>query len=975
MNDLSKQYRPFNNLKLSKFYFLLVFSTLFFIHFFNLATQVKSLEFDPEDPYLEGEVKARKENQEVMWDPVFNNPYHTLTKWDGDVKVVKTATETPNNLLLLTSRAYDAQNNLLWGHEDTWDRTYNKNFNVLGKKKYESDSTEEDPKVKWEDVSWTAEYDEKGLYRTKQLFYSAENKVKWDSNLTWFEEYYEENGKTFHNKTFFYSDSEEGNLKKKCVIKYDNRGNILHFRFYKKQGENEVDWENRNTLDFEYEKATDGKLFKKFVKKYTKDGKKVSELLEFDEKDKQLSRTKRFYNDAGEIEWVNKDTSDAVFDENNNQTKELYFAPESTSEADKKVDYQNESTCHYFYDQEGLNDGFFNRKRHYTLEDDQLKVDWAHKNTYDWEYNEDNSPKRKKFFNADGSVNWQFVANSKECTFDFKWIYENGEVVNFSIVPVPEEYHAAEDELQNYKLEAYKLVQEEDVVKVVNKLMNDEKFQIKLQESGLQEALQEIVKVLLDEEVNNLVVAPVKKLFKEKATLFVLDEVENYHTKASEKGKPKDTDLVVKLLDEEVNKFFNEEDQEKVKEKLSPFKRKVNSSEKLPKTVKELVKETISEVKKVQKEELDTDEMTEKFSEAVKKLLSNTTDELLLQNDRDKQVFKGQIEELNTKEKLPKPAKKLVLQLVKDYVKEQALENFDDEEDKGLVKVFFETIVLDQKLTETVKEYTKKLLDEFKNKKQALVKTLADKKLEEALEKEATKFVQPTDVKKVVAQADKDAVKKTKKADKLKNTPAQHKATLNQAVLFVVEKLVQETVEQLVAQENKEAVLDKVDKPTLTNLLKDLEQAKTVLGTFTEPQVELEQAKTKLLEELQKEETKPTVQLEVYKAVLKAVQNQTQLTKEELQAQLKKANEDKEVLQVQANKVSGLESEKTNLEKDKKELAKELQETKDKTKNSKLPLVLTSVGLTSTVFLLLGGSSFFITKNITIKTNNKLKKE
>ncbi|MFT2804880.1 hypothetical protein, partial [Candidatus Phytoplasma asteris] len=66
--------------------------------------------------------------------------------------------------------------------------------------------------------------------------------------------------------------------------------------------------------------------------------------------------------------------------------------------------------------------------------------------------------------------------------------------------------------------------------------MADEKFQTKLQENGLQEALQETVKVLLDEEVNNLVLAPVKKLFKEKATLFVLDEVENYHTKASEKG-------------------------------------------------------------------------------------------------------------------------------------------------------------------------------------------------------------------------------------------------------------------------------------------------------------------------------------------------------------------------------------------------------------------------------------------------------
>ncbi|WP_034172071.1 hypothetical protein, partial [Chrysanthemum yellows phytoplasma] len=223
--------------------------------------------------------------------------------------------------------------------------------------------------------------------------------------------------------------------------------------------------------------------------------------------------------------------------------------------------------------------------------------------------------------------------------------------------------------------------------------MADEKFQTKLQENGLQEALQETVKVLLDEEVNNLVVAPVKKLFKEKATLFVLDEVENYHTKASEKGKPKDTDLVVKLLDEEVNKFFNKEDQEKVKENLSPFKRKVNSSEKLPKTVKELVKEATFEVKKVQKEELDTDEMTEKFSEAVKKLLSNTTNELLLQDDRDKKVFKDQVEELNTKEKLPKSAKKLVLQLVKEYVKEQVLENFDDEEDKGLVKAFFETFV------------------------------------------------------------------------------------------------------------------------------------------------------------------------------------------------------------------------------------------------------------------------------------------
>ncbi|BAD04395.1 hypothetical protein PAM_310 [Onion yellows phytoplasma OY-M] len=146
-----------------------------------------------------------------MWGPVFNTPDHTLTKWDGDVKFVKTATETPNNLLLLTSRAYDAQNNLLWGHEDTWD---------------------------------------------------------------------------------------------------------------------------------------------------------------------------------------------AAFYENNNQTKELYFAPESTSEADKKVDYQNESTCHYFYDQEGFDDGDFNRKRHYTLEDDQLKVDWAHKNTYDCEYNKDKLPKRKKYFNA-----------------------------------------------------------------------------------------------------------------------------------------------------------------------------------------------------------------------------------------------------------------------------------------------------------------------------------------------------------------------------------------------------------------------------------------------------------------------------------------------------------------------------------------------------------------------------------------------
>ncbi|GAK74112.1 hypothetical protein ['Chrysanthemum coronarium' phytoplasma] len=124
MNNSSKQSKPFNNLKLSKFYFLLVFSTLFFIHFFNLATQAKALEFDPEDPHLEDEAKTRKENQEVMWGPVFNTPDHTLTKWDGDFKVVKTATETPNNLLLLTSRAYDAQNNLLWGHEDTWDRTY-----------------------------------------------------------------------------------------------------------------------------------------------------------------------------------------------------------------------------------------------------------------------------------------------------------------------------------------------------------------------------------------------------------------------------------------------------------------------------------------------------------------------------------------------------------------------------------------------------------------------------------------------------------------------------------------------------------------------------------------------------------------------------------------------------------------------------------------------------------------------------------
>ncbi|GAK73848.1 hypothetical protein ['Chrysanthemum coronarium' phytoplasma] len=52
------------------------------------------------------------------------------------------------------------------------------------------------------------------MYRTKQLFYSAENKVKWGSNSTWFEECHEENGTTFHNKTFFWSDSEEGNLKK-----------------------------------------------------------------------------------------------------------------------------------------------------------------------------------------------------------------------------------------------------------------------------------------------------------------------------------------------------------------------------------------------------------------------------------------------------------------------------------------------------------------------------------------------------------------------------------------------------------------------------------------------------------------------------------------------------------------------------------------------------------------------------------------
>ncbi|GAK73847.1 MAG: hypothetical protein QS2022_5730 [Candidatus Phytoplasma asteris] len=231
-----------------------------------------------------------------------------------------------------------------------------------------------------------------------------------------------------------------------------------------------------------------------------------------------------------------------------------------------------------------MDDGDFNRKRHYTLEDDQLKVDWAHKNTYDWEYNKDKLPKRKKYFNADVSVNWQFVANSKECTFDVKWTYEKGEAVSFSTVPVPEEDHAAENELQNYKLEAYKLVQEEDVVKVVNKLMADEKFQTKLQENGLQEALQETVKVLLDEEVNNLVVSPVKKL------------------------------------------------------------------------------------------------------------LSNTTNELLLQDDRDKKVFKDQVEELNTKEKLPKSAKKLVLQLVKEYFKEQVLENFDDEEDKGLVKAFLKNL-------------------------------------------------------------------------------------------------------------------------------------------------------------------------------------------------------------------------------------------------------------------------------------------
>ncbi|TKA87792.1 MAG: putative secreted protein [Candidatus Phytoplasma asteris] len=147
MNNSSKQSKPFNNLKLSKFYFLLVFSTLFFIHFFNLATQAKALEFDPEDPHLEDEAKTRKENQEVMWGPVFNTPDHTLTKWDGDFKVVKTATETPNNLLLLTSRAYDAQNNLLWGHEDTWDRTYNKNFNVLGKKNTNQIAQRKTPKL------------------------------------------------------------------------------------------------------------------------------------------------------------------------------------------------------------------------------------------------------------------------------------------------------------------------------------------------------------------------------------------------------------------------------------------------------------------------------------------------------------------------------------------------------------------------------------------------------------------------------------------------------------------------------------------------------------------------------------------------------------------------------------------------------------------------------------------------------------
>ncbi|GFZ75397.1 hypothetical protein HPP_3550 [Hydrangea phyllody phytoplasma] len=61
INNSSKQSKPFNNLKLSKFYFLLVFSTLFFILFFNLATQVKTLVYEENDLQIQSVTVA--ENQ------------------------------------------------------------------------------------------------------------------------------------------------------------------------------------------------------------------------------------------------------------------------------------------------------------------------------------------------------------------------------------------------------------------------------------------------------------------------------------------------------------------------------------------------------------------------------------------------------------------------------------------------------------------------------------------------------------------------------------------------------------------------------------------------------------------------------------------------------------------------------------------------------------------------------------------------
>ncbi|WP_160122704.1 hypothetical protein [Aster yellows witches'-broom phytoplasma] len=57
-------------------------------------------------------------------------------------------------------------------------------------------------------------------------------------------------------------------------------------------------------------------FFKSFLKKiYQKTIKKLIELLELDEKTNNYYK-KRFYNDSGEVDSVNKDTWDVTFDEN-----------------------------------------------------------------------------------------------------------------------------------------------------------------------------------------------------------------------------------------------------------------------------------------------------------------------------------------------------------------------------------------------------------------------------------------------------------------------------------------------------------------------------------------------------------------------------------------------------------------------------------------------------------------------------------